>query len=57
MRSAYEILIGKSERMRPLRRPRRRWKNNIRMALRERGWDVVDWIHVALRIGTSGGFL
>jgi hypothetical protein len=25
-------------------RPRRRWVNNIKMDLREMGWDGVDWI-------------
>jgi hypothetical protein len=29
---------------RPLGRPRRRWVDNIRMDLREIGWDVMDWI-------------
>jgi hypothetical protein len=28
---------------RPLRRPRRRWVNNIRMDLGEVGWSDVDW--------------
>jgi hypothetical protein len=31
---------------RPLGRPRRRWVNNIKMDLREIGWDVMDWIHL-----------
>jgi hypothetical protein len=35
MRKAYKILFGKTEGMRPLRRPRRRWEDNIRMILRE----------------------
>jgi hypothetical protein len=25
-------------------RPRRRWVDNIKMDLREIGWDVMDWI-------------
>jgi hypothetical protein len=25
----------------------RRWEDNIRMNLRETGWEDVDWIHVA----------
>jgi hypothetical protein len=29
---------------RPLGRPRRRWVDNIKIDLREIGWDVVDWI-------------
>jgi hypothetical protein len=46
-RNAYRILVGKSERKRQLRRPRRRWVDNIKMNLRERGWDGVDWIELA----------
>jgi hypothetical protein len=42
MRNAYNILIGKLKEKRPLRRPRHRWDNNIRMGLREVGWEVVD---------------
>jgi hypothetical protein len=30
-----------------LRRPRHRWEDNIRMELKEIGWESVDWIHVA----------
>jgi hypothetical protein len=32
---------------RPLRKPRRRGADNIRMDLRETGWEGVDWIHLA----------
>jgi ribosome biogenesis protein Nip4 len=31
----------------PLQRPRRRWEDNIRMTLREIGWEVACWIHLA----------
>jgi hypothetical protein len=34
-RNAYRILVGKPEGKRPLARPRRRWKDNIKMHLRE----------------------
>jgi hypothetical protein len=27
-------------------RPRRRWENNIRMDLRQIGYEDVDWIHL-----------
>jgi hypothetical protein len=32
---------------RPLGRPRRRWVDNIKMDLREVGWDGRDWIDLA----------
>jgi len=35
MRIAYRILVGRPERKRPLRRPRRRWEDNIRMDHKE----------------------
>jgi hypothetical protein len=35
MRNASKILVGIPERKRPLGRPRRRWKDNIRIYLRE----------------------
>jgi hypothetical protein len=33
--NAYRDLVGKPERKLPLRRPRRRWQNNINTGLRE----------------------
>jgi hypothetical protein len=41
-RNAYRILVGKPEGKRPLGRPRRRWLDNIKMDLRETGWDGMD---------------
>jgi hypothetical protein len=32
------VLVGKPEGKRPLRRPRRRWEDEIKMNLREIGW-------------------
>jgi hypothetical protein len=46
-RNAYRILVGKPEGKRPLGRPRRRWVDNIKMDLREIGWDGRDWIDLA----------
>jgi hypothetical protein len=43
-RNACRTLVGKTEGNRPLRRPRRRWVDNIKIDLREMGWDGVDWI-------------
>jgi hypothetical protein len=46
-RNAYRILVGKPEGKRPLGRPRRTWVDNIKMDLRETGWDGMDWIDLA----------
>jgi hypothetical protein len=46
-RNAYRILVGKPEGRRPLRRPRRKWVDNIKIDLREIGWDGVDWVDLA----------
>jgi len=37
LRNVYNILVGKPEGKRPLGQPRLRWKDNIRMDLREIG--------------------
>jgi hypothetical protein len=47
-RNAYRILVGKPEGKRPLGRPRHGWVDNIKMDLRELGWDYMDWINLAL---------
>jgi hypothetical protein len=46
-RNAYRILVGKLEGRRSLGRRRRRWVDNIKMDLREIGWDDIDWIDLA----------
>jgi hypothetical protein len=46
-RNVYRLLVGKPEGKGPLRRPRRRWIDNIMMDLLEIGLDVVDWIGLA----------
>jgi hypothetical protein len=43
-RNAYGILVGMPEGKRPLGRPRRRWVDSIKIDLRERGWDGMNWI-------------
>jgi hypothetical protein len=47
MIQACDILFGKPEGKRPLGRSRHRWEDNIRLDLREVGWEGVDWIHLA----------
>jgi hypothetical protein len=46
-RNAYRILVGKPEGKRPLRRTKSRWADNIKMDLREIGWDDIYWIDLA----------
>jgi hypothetical protein len=41
-RNAYKVFVEKREGKRPLGRPRRRWVNNIKMDLREIGWNGRD---------------
>jgi hypothetical protein len=47
MRNAYQILVGNPKGKRPHGRPGRRWEDNIRMDLREIGWEGVDWMRLA----------
>jgi hypothetical protein len=47
MRKAYSILVGKPEGKRQLRRHGYRWEGNIRMDLREVGWEGVHWMYLA----------
>ena len=55
-RGVHRVLVGKPDGKRPLGRPRRRWKDNIKMDLQEVGAFVRNgWIW--LRIGTGGGHL
>jgi hypothetical protein len=53
-RNACIILVGKPEGKRPLGIPRSRGVDNIRMIVREIGWDVVDGF-IWIRIGASCG--
>jgi hypothetical protein len=46
-RNKYRILVGRPEGKRPLGRSRRRCVDNIKMDLRETGWDGMDWIGLA----------
>ena len=46
-RGVYRVLVGKPEGKRPLRRPRRKWVDNIRMDFQEVGCGYMDWIGLA----------
>ena len=55
-RGVYGVLVGKPEGRRPLGKPRRRCKDNIKMDLQE--GDVEVWTGSSwLRIGKGGGHL
>jgi hypothetical protein len=43
-RKAYRLLVRKSQRKRPLGRPRHKWVGNIKMDLVAIGWGCLDWI-------------
>jgi hypothetical protein len=54
--NAYRILVGKREGKMTLGRPRRRWVDNIKIDLREIGWEV--WIgFIWFSIRSSGELL
>jgi hypothetical protein len=54
-RGTYRALVGKPEGRRPLGRSRHRWEDNIKMDLREVGWESQTGL-LWLRIGIGGGF-
>jgi hypothetical protein len=56
-RNVYRVLVGKPEGKRPVGRPRLRWEDGIRMAIREIGWGGVWRGFTWLRIETGGGLL
>jgi hypothetical protein len=47
VRNVHNIFVRKPEGKRSFGRPRRRWEDNIRMDLREMGWDGVDYMYLA----------
>jgi hypothetical protein len=46
-RSAYRIFVKRADGKSPLRRPRRRWEDNIKMDLLEVGWGGMELIDLA----------
>ena len=46
-RGVHRVLVGKPEGKRPLRRPRCRWEDNIKMDLQEVGGRRGDWMELA----------
>jgi hypothetical protein len=46
-RGVHRVLVGKPEGKRPLRKPRHRWEDNIKMDVQEVGWGRGDWMELA----------
>ena len=46
-RGVHRVLVGKPEGKRPMGRPRRRWEDNIKMALQEVEGGCGDWMELA----------
>ena len=46
-RGVHRVLVGRPEGKRPLGRPRRRWKDNIKMDLQEVAGGRRDWMELA----------
>jgi hypothetical protein len=46
-RNVYRIFVGKPEGNGPLGRPRRKWEDNIKMDVRDIGWDGIERIDLA----------
>jgi hypothetical protein len=46
-RGVDKVLVGGLEGKSPLRRPRRRWEDNIKLDLREMGFERENWIKLA----------
>jgi len=46
-RGLYRVLVWRPEGKRPLRRPRPRWEDNIKMNLREVGIDEANSVRLA----------
>jgi hypothetical protein len=46
IRNAYSIVVGKTYWKKLLGRSRCKWEDNIRMNIREIGWEFVDWMHL-----------
>jgi hypothetical protein len=55
-RGVSRVLVGKTEGKRPHSRPRRRWKDNIKMSFQEVEWG--SWTRLkCFRLGTGGELL
>jgi hypothetical protein len=49
--NTYMLLAGKPKGKKPLRRPKCRWVDNIKMNLRGIGWGGMHWSYLAQDMG------
>ena len=56
-RGVNRVLVGKPEGKRPLRRPRHRWEDNIKMDFQEVGGGRGDWMELAQDMEKWGGLV
>jgi hypothetical protein len=50
-RKLYRVLVGEPRGKRPLKRPRRRWEDRIKVDLRENGWGAWSgfmWLRIGI---------
>jgi len=45
--NSYRVVVGKFEAKKPLGRLRGSWENNIKVDVKETGWESVDWNNIA----------
>jgi len=43
----YRVWARKPERKTPIRRPRRKWEDDIKIDLQKVVWEILDWINLA----------
>ena len=48
-RSAFKVLTSKTYKKWPLRRPRPRWEENVKMDLKETGVNTRIWIRIGIK--------
>ena len=46
-KKAYTVLAVKPKQKRAVLKPRRRWKDNVKIEITEIRWEVINWIDVA----------
>jgi len=55
--NTYNILVGKPEGKKPVGRLSRRWEDNIKLYIKETGWEGVDWMHLVQGRGQWRGLV